>query len=178
MSINKSHRILVLGGSASGKSLWAEKVIADAVGQKIYFATAQPFDDELRSKITLHKQRRGDEWKLIESPFTDGKEFQNFGPDCVVLFECLSTWLGNLMYANLNLTDIIPEFLINLNSTPAKVLIVSVEVGLGVIPAEKENRKFVQIIGELNQKNAAQADGVVLISAGLPLILKGKDHFE
>ena len=164
--------MLVLGGIASGKSLWAETSISKLNYQKVYFATSEQIDEEIQKKITLHKQRRGEEWELIEAPLTDGSELLKYGLNHVILFECLSTWLGNLIHHSKDIDQLIELFIKNLNTTKANVCIVSVEVGFGVIPADPISRKFVQLIGNLHQQIAKNSDQVVLVSAGIPIFLK------
>ena len=164
---------LITGGLSSGKSLWAENFVKKANKQKVYVATAQPLDDELSQKIKLHQARRGQDWKLLEEPFTNGEFFCRFGEGDIILLECLSTWVGNLLFKNVNLEEYLGKFLENLASSKAKIVVVSVESGLGVIPNDQISRTFVKELGNLNQLIAQASDLVVMITAGIPMAIKG-----
>ena len=168
------HRTLVLGGISSGKSVWAEQFASLSRKNKIYLATSEPVDDELKAKIARHRSRRGPDWQLIESPLTNGSELLGLDAQCVVLLECLSTWLGNIMHSRSTLADILPVFYENLEQTKAHVILVSAETGLGLLPANKAGRDFCQKLGVINQELATRSNMVVLVSAGLPVFLKGR----
>ena len=167
------NRTLVTGGISSGKSLWAESFVNQANKQKFYIATAQPLDDELKQRIKLHQTRRGKDWQLLEAPFTRGEIFSQFDQGDIILLECLSTWLGNLLFKNVNLAEHLEVFLANLANCKANVVVVSVECGLGVIPASQSSRLFVKELGNLNQSIARTSDLVFLVTAGIPLTIKG-----
>ena len=164
---------LVTGGLSSGKSLWAENFVNKANKQKVYVATAQPLDEELKQKIKLHQSRRGQDWQLLEEPFTNGEFFCQFGEEDLILLECLSTWLGNLLYRNFQLEEHLEKFLENLANSKANIVVVTVETGLGVIPKDATSRTFVKELGNLNQSIAKLSDLVVLVTAGIPLAIKG-----
>ncbi len=164
---------LVTGGLSSGKSLWAEGFVNASNKNKVYLATAEPFDDELDEKIKLHKSRRGKDWQLLEEPFTDGSVFSEIGEGDIILMECLSTWLGNLLYKKVNLEDHVCRFLENLAKSKADIVIVSVESGLGIIPTDPASRSFVRALGNLNQTIARDSELVILVTAGIPLVIKG-----
>lgn len=167
-------RTLVTGGISSGKSLWVENIVTQSSLHKVYVATAQPLDDELKQKIKLHQARRSKDWHLLEKPFTKGNIFNQFGEGDIILLECISTWLGNLLYKNVDLEDHIGTFLANLANSKANIVIVSVETGWGVIPENQSSRTFVQELGKLNQSIARASDLVVLVAAGIPLAIKGE----
>lgn len=171
--INYPKCTFVTGGISSGKSLWAEDFVNTSNKSKVYLATAQPIDNELREKIKLHRSRRGSDWRLLEDPYTDGKILSDYGEGDIILFECLSTWLGNLLYKKINLKDHMRNFLENLQGSKASIVIVSVESGSGVIPLNDASRTFVKELGCLNQSIVKVSDLVVLVTAGLPLTLKG-----
>ncbi len=167
------NRTLVTGGISSGKSLWAESFVNQTNKQKVYVATAQPLDDELKQKIKLHQARRGKDWQLLEAPFTKGEIFSQFGEEDLILLECLSTWLGNLLYKEVNLEEHLGIFLANLANCKANIVVVTVETGLGVIPKDQLSRTFMKELGSLNQSIARRSELVVLVTAGIPLAIKG-----
>lgn len=164
---------LVTGGISSGKSLWVEGFVKRASKRKTYLATAMPLDDELNEKIRQHQERRGENWQLLEDPFTDGSVFLKFGESDIILFECMSTWLGNLLYKKVDLEVHLNNFLANLTTSNANIVVVSVESGSGVIPMDETSRTFVKELGTLNRRIAGISDLTILITAGLPLVIKG-----
>jgi len=164
---------LVTGGISSGKSLWVEGFVKRSDKPRTYLATAMPLDDELNEKIRQHQERRGENWQLLEDPFTDGSVFLKFGKGDIILFECMSTWLGNLIHKKVDLEVHLNNFLSNLAASRANIVIVSVESGSGVIPMDKTTRAFVKELGDLNRKIAEISDLAILITAGLPLAIKG-----
>jgi len=157
---------LILGGANSGKSAFAERLTRAAALPKTYVATAQAFDDEMRAKINKHQLDRGDDWDTVEAP-TNIADALGAG---VTLVDCLTLWLSNHL-----LTESEPnaaEF-ITATRTSGPVVCVSNEAGLGVVPDNALARKFRSTQGQLNQDIAAQADLVVLVTAGIPTVLKG-----
>ena len=165
---------LVLGGANSGKSEYAEQVAAGADRRPVYLATALAGDDEMAGKIALHKARRGPEWRLVEEPLDVGQAIAECGTDEVVLLECATNWLLNV---TLKRTDAEAELELlagHLDNAPCPVVIVSNEIGLGVVPESSFTRSFMAAQGRLNRQLSSMADLVVLVVAGLPLELKGK----
>lgn len=164
---------LVLGGARSGKSRFAEKLCADAAEQRIYIATGRAGDEEMRARIEAHKARRGAGWKTVEAPLDPAGALRaHDGEAQVFLVECLTLWLNNLMHEGRDIaaeTGILLETLAQLG---APVVLVANEVGLGIVPDNKLAREFRDSAGLLNQAIAGQADQVILMTAGLPLVLK------
>ncbi len=156
---------LVLGGANSGKSAFAERLTRAAGLHKTYVATAQAFDDEMRAKIAKHRADRGDDWDTVEAPM-DIATALGAG---VTLVDCLTLWLSNHILADVDLDT--QAFL---TACDAPVVCVSNEAGMGVVPDNAMARKFRSIQGQLNQDIAATADLVVLVTAGIPLVLKGQ----
>tara|TARA_R110002096_G_scaffold14582_4_gene50666 strand:- start:13369 stop:13884 length:516 start_codon:yes stop_codon:yes gene_type:complete len=156
---------LILGGANSGKSVFAELLTRAAGLPKTYVATAQAFDDEMRDKIAAHRVDRGDDWDTIEAPM----DIISALGDGVTLVDCLSMWLTNHMLAEVDLDT--SAFLA---ACDAPVICVSNEVGMGVIPDNILARQFLNLQGQLNQDIAAAADLVVLVTAGIPMVLKGR----
>ncbi|KOO13097.1 adenosylcobinamide kinase [Vibrio xuii] len=172
---------LVLGGARSGKSRYAEHCVSELAHQsnKHYIATATAFDEEMRARIAHHQQSRGDSWIEHECPTQLATLLTRFGSADVVLVDCLTLWLNNVIYndgVTLNETEIqqrVTELVEVLNNTSAQVLLVSNEVGLGVVPMGEVSRLFVDNAGWMNQAIAKVADQVTFVAAGLPMILKG-----
>lgn len=164
---------LVLGGARSGKSRFAEKLL-DASGlAKVYVATAAAFDAEMENRIAKHQVQRGDGWRTIEEQ-TDlvAVLARETGPDRVLLVDCLTLWLNNLMMANKDLTDETERLCTAIGSLKGPCVLVSNEVGTGIVPDNRLAREFRDTQGRLNQDIAAVCGKVVLVSAGLPLLLK------
>ena len=171
---NRRDITLVLGGASSGKSAWAESYVLGQ-GQKVgYLATAQAFDADMKEKIVQHKGRRGDEWTTREEPLNIISCFDAFPSEQPILLDCATLWLSNLMLAEKNIAAESSAFIDYLHNYTGKLVIVSNETGLSVVPHTRLGRDFQKAQGQLNQQLAALADRVVLIVSGLPLLLKGK----
>jgi len=164
----------VLGGAASGKSAFAEQLIVLSRKKQIYLATSQVFDDEMRQKVKRHINQRGDGWTTIEAPFDLGPALADLGPNDICLIDCATMWLTNHLLAENDLDQVQSALLQALESCHAPVVIVSNEVGHGIVPDNALSRRFREAQGRLNIALAAQADLVVQVTAGLPLVLKGQ----
>ena len=164
---------LVLGGARSGKSEFAERLVESYGHSKIFIATAQATDDEMQCRIEEHRKRRGTDWRTVEVPLEVGAALDNLNNDEIALFDCLTIWLSNLMYADSEIGVETDQLMLALDRCHAPVVTVSNEVGQGIVPENPLTRRFRDEQGRLNQRLAAQCDLVVLISAGLPLVLKG-----
>lgn len=162
---------LVLGGGRSGKSRYAEGLATGWRGPKHYIATAEAFDEEMRARIADHRVQRGDGWRTHETPL-DIVGVLNVCGENFVLVDCITVWIGNLMHHGRDALAAVDEFGAALRATGARVVIVSNEVGLGLVPETPLGRAFRDAQGIANQRLAQVADEVVLIAAGLPLILK------
>jgi adenosylcobinamide kinase/adenosylcobinamide-phosphate guanylyltransferase len=161
----------VIGGARSGKSCYAESLAEGFRGRKTYIATAEAFDDEMRERIAKHRQQRGDGWETVEAPL----ELAAALTACVsgfVLIDCLTVWLGNLMHHGLDATAEVTKLTDALKRTRARVVIVSNEVGLGIVPENALARAFRDAQGLANQRIAEVADSVIFMAAGLPMVLK------
>ena len=172
-------RVLVLGGARSGKSRWAEDFVRSSGLRRVYIATAQARDEEMSERIALHKKRRGSGWRTIEAPLElcDALEDAS-SSDAVVLVDCLTLWLSNLMESERCLESEFDRLLALLRKPPGPVIMVSNEVGLGIVPTNKLAREFRDRAGHLNQKIALLADLVVFMAAGLPMALKAPDGWR
>ncbi|ROR87729.1 adenosylcobinamide kinase /adenosylcobinamide-phosphate guanylyltransferase [Vibrio crassostreae] len=184
---NQSHCHLVLGGARSGKSSFAEQQALCALeacsnGRLHYIATATYLDDEMRERIAHHKDRRGEQWIEHEEPVELATKLQSFNQDDVVLIDCLTLWLNNIIFelgdyaTNAQVEAVVEALVKSVEQSPANIIMVSNEVGLGVVPLGKVSRLFVDNAGRMNQALARVVERVTLIAAGLPLHLKPSNH--
>ncbi len=164
---------VVLGGAASGKSAFAEGLVQRIGGKRIYIATAQAFDDEMAQKIARHIDQRGTGWDTIEAPFDVADALISRHADEVVLLDCATLWLTNLLLAERDIGAETDGFLTALATCPAPVVVVSNEVGHGIVPDNALSRRFRAAQGHLNQQLAAASRCTVFVTAGLPQVLKG-----
>ncbi|MEM9640494.1 MAG: bifunctional adenosylcobinamide kinase/adenosylcobinamide-phosphate guanylyltransferase [Pseudomonadota bacterium] len=162
---------LILGGAKSGKTTRALALAEAAAPERIYIATAQAFDDEMAAKIAAHQRERGSGWQTIEAPL-DLTTVVGQG-HAAVLVDCLTLWLSNLMHHKHDLDLATEAFLGALSDAPGPMILVSNEVGMGLVPETSLGRRFRDAQGRLNQRVAAAADRVEFVAAGLPLVLKG-----
>lgn len=164
---------LVVGGAASGKSAYAEQIVTATGCPRLYIATAEVRDAEMRTKVERHRVARGPDWRTVEAPLDTDSALASAGADEVVLFDCATLWLSNHILAGHDIHARTAHLLATVTACAAPVVIVSNEVGAGVVPDNRLARDFRQAQGELNQQLAAAADSVVTVIAGLPLALKG-----
>ena len=180
-------RELIFGGARSGKSVLAEQRATESGLHVVYVATAQALDGEMQRRIAHHRARRPASWGLVESPLELAATLrQNAAPDVCLLVDCLTLWLSNMLFSGVAarqaeagepidcplfrnetqaLIDALPQL-------PGRIIMVSNEVGWGVVPMAAVSRLFADEQGRLNQRVAAVCDRVTLVAAGLPLILK------
>jgi adenosylcobinamide kinase / adenosylcobinamide-phosphate guanylyltransferase len=163
---------LVLGGARSGKSRYAENLIAALDPPWAYVATAEAGDEEMAGRIKEHRARRGPSWRTIEAPRDVVAALTACGTS-PVLVDCLTLWLSNLMLADANVEAEIQRLEMALAAASAPIVTVTNEVGSGVVPDHPLGRRFRDWQGVLNQRIAARADRVVLMVAGLPVAIKG-----
>jgi len=162
---------LILGGARSGKTAHA-LVAAEATGwDLVMIATAEALDTEMEERIARHRAERGPRWRTIEAPLDLVGALGQLGPDETAVIDCLTLWVSNLMHAE---RDLEAEATGLIAALPGRnVVLVSNEVGLGIVPDNALARRFRDAAGRLNQQVAAAADRVVFVAAGLPLTLKG-----
>jgi adenosylcobinamide kinase / adenosylcobinamide-phosphate guanylyltransferase len=169
--------ILVLGGARSGKSRFAEGLAASHAPPWLYVATAEALDEEMSGRIQEHRRRRGAMWRTLEAPLDLAAALSEAGGDCgVILIDCLTLWLSNIMLAGRDPDTARAGLLAALSEAEKPVIAVSNEVGLGIVPDNPLARRFRDEQGRLNAEVAAIADRVVLMAAGLPLTLKGAER--
>jgi len=180
-------RTLIVGGARSGKSAYAEQLAAQSGKDVAYIATAQAGDPEMAARIAHHRQRRDSRWTTVEAPMALGDAIARCSaPEVVVLVDCLTVWLSNLLFSEPRdfpeVGHIEPppafeqqraRFLQSLEQAAGDVILVSNEVGLGIVPQGAVSRWFVDEAGRLNQAVAARCERAVFVAAGLPLVLKG-----
>ena len=176
MTASHSRSILVLGGARSGKSRFAEGLARKTGLEKIYLATGRAWDDEMRDRIATHKTDRADDgWTTQEEPLDLIGALKTLDqPGRVILVDCLTLWVTNLMMEEGRDVDAEGAALAaTLGDIKATVIFVSNEVGLGIVPENKMARAFRDHAGRLHQAIAAQAAEVYFVAAGLPLKMKG-----
>lgn len=163
---------LVLGGARSGKSRHAEMLV-EADGGGIYIATAEAWDSEMTTRITKHRARRGELWETLEAP-TDlvGALTSKTCRGRAVLVDCLTLWISNLMLGKHDVEREVAMLTAALPGLDARVVFVSNEVGLGIVPDNAMARQFRDYAGSTHQQIAKIADRVVFVAAGLPMIMK------
>jgi adenosylcobinamide kinase/adenosylcobinamide-phosphate guanylyltransferase len=165
---------LILGGARSGKSRYAEALIAGAASSATYIATAEPGDAEMAARIADHRARRGAFWRTVEAPLDLAAAITDHAAaGRPVLVDCLTLWLSNLLLADRIIAHEGEILCGALRGAAGPVVLVANEVGLGLVPETPLGRRFRDEAGRLNQQVAALADRVVFIAAGLPLVLKG-----
>ncbi len=171
---------LILGGARSGKSAYAEKLAAHSGLAVTYIATAQVYDAEFAQRVDHHKTRRPAHWHTVEQAFALGEALKlHASADRCIIVDCLTLWLAQCICPDCDRPQSLswPQerqaFLDALKNLPGKILIVSNEVGMGIVPLGEINRQFQDEQGRLNQAVATIADKVTFIAAGLPLSLKG-----
>lgn len=165
---------LVLGGARSGKSAFAQKAaeIAAGAGRAVLIATGQAFDAEMAERIARHQADRGESWTTVEAPLALAKAVRALPADAMAVVDCLTLWLSNLMLAERDLAAAAEDLVEALAACPARLWLVSNEVGLGIVPETPLGRRFRDEAGRLHQRLAATVDEVYFVAAGLPLRLK------
>jgi adenosylcobinamide kinase/adenosylcobinamide-phosphate guanylyltransferase len=162
----------VIGGSRSGKSSFALEHASAVQGSKAFIATAQAFDDEMKERIGRHKLERPADWKTFEEPISIADLINNNAHD-VVLIDCLTLWLSNLIMNDADIEAEIESLISAASGCKSSLFIVSNEVGMGIVPENAVARKFRDYAGLLNRRVAEIADEVYLVTAGIPLKIKG-----
>lgn len=175
--MNSYKILLVTGGSRSGKTAYSLER-AMPFENRIYLATAEAIDDEMHDRIARHQKERGENFRTVEESLDLAGALSRIptGTD-VVLIDCMTVWLGNLMHKNGEQAEPyseVHEFIQALKNPPCNIIVVTNEVGSGIIPHDAMTRSYRDHAGWLNQDIAQVADEVVLVACGLPLALKGK----
>lgn len=168
---------LILGGARSGKSRYAERRATESGLEVVYIATCQPRDAEMRERIERHRNQRPAHWALVEEPLALARMLREQArEDRCLLVDCLTLWLSNLLLVGDPQAWVRERsaLLETLPALPGRLLLVSNETGLGVVPMGELTRRFVDEAGWLHQALAAKCERVVFCVAGLPQVLKGE----
>ena len=168
---------LILGGARSGKTALAQQLAAASGLEVVYVATAQAQDQEMQARIQRHRQERPVHWELCEEPLRLADALERLGsPQRCLLVDCLTLWLTNLLLSEQ--PDLLEQQLTALEqllpSLPGRIILVSNETGLGVVPLGELSRRFVDETGFLHQRLAQRADRVIFTVAGLPWVMNGE----
>lgn len=167
---------LVLGGARSGKSAFAqgaaEALAAETGGRPVMIATAQAFDSEMAERIARHQKDRGPAWTTLEAPLDIASALEGLGADDVVVVDCLTLWLSNLMLTEQDVATAAAGLVGVVGRFEGTLWLVSNEVGFGIVPDNALARRFRDAAGRLHQGLAQAADAVTLVVAGLTLRLK------
>jgi len=173
--------IFLLGGARSGKSTFAQE-LASKLGSKVLFlATGEALDDEMQARIEEHKRNRPKNWRTVEAHRHSGRALKEQISDAeVVIIDCLTLLVSNVLGDKMNYSEVekkvmaeIKELITIINASRASFIIVSNEVGLGLVPDNKLGRIYRDLLGKANQLIAQRADQVYLMTAGIPLKIKG-----
>jgi adenosylcobinamide kinase/adenosylcobinamide-phosphate guanylyltransferase len=167
----------VLGGARSGKSLYAESLVKDLGGRVAYLATCVPYDDEMKERVKIHQAQRPFEWDTYEEPIKVAEILQSLNNKYdTVLIDCMTLFVTNLIMESLEEPEIKSQitWMMNvLKEVNFTSIIVSNEVGLGIVPENSLSRKFRDIAGRTNQMLAAFSDEVSFVISGIPVKIKG-----
>jgi len=165
---------LVLGGARSGKSEYGEKLAENSGKIKVYLATGEARDEEMTDRIALHKDRRGSGWQTIEEPLDVSGVLAQIKPGSIVLLDCVTLWVSNMMAAGMDVEAEVGKLCEQLGKIECDIVIISNEVGLGIVPENALARQFRDLAGRANQMIATACERVVFIAAGQALIMKGE----
>jgi adenosylcobinamide kinase/adenosylcobinamide-phosphate guanylyltransferase len=170
--------VFVIGGCRSGKSRFALEYADRHYGQKVFLATSEVFDDEMKKRVEKHRRDRGQEWTTIEEPLKVAEELASLGKAHeVVLIDCVTLWISNLLMSGEGEDEILTRadaLVEQLKRIPQSTILVSNEVGMGIVPENRLARVFRDVAGAVNQRLASCADAVVFTVAGIPQVLKGE----
>ncbi len=171
--------IFITGGGRSGKSHYALDYANRNFSQKLFLATSEPLDEEMVQRIKNHKKARGPEWKTVEEPVEIVHKINEYGAEGkVILIDCLTLWLYNLLMRwdnDLRIMEETTKLIDSLKRSPASCILVSNEVGMGIVPADPLTRRYRDLLGAMNQRIAEALDTVIFMVSGIPLFLKGAE---
>jgi adenosylcobinamide kinase/adenosylcobinamide-phosphate guanylyltransferase len=169
--------ILITGGCRSGKSRFALDYANQRFSKKIYLATAEVLDEEMALRVENHKKARGPEWQTVEEPLGIVEKIVAHGDKAeAILLDCLTLWLTNLLLKwddDSKILDEVGRLVETLKQVQATLIVVTNEVGMGIVPDNPLGRRFRDLSGIANQTMAKMADTVVFMVSGIPLFLKG-----
>ena len=169
--------IFITGGARSGKSRFALDYANQHFSKKLYLATCEVLDEEMAQRVEGHKKMRGPEWKTVEEPIELVDKINQYGDQVeVILLDCITLWLSNLLMKgndDLKIQDGINRLMEMMRQTPTSLIVVSNEVGMGIVPADPLSRRFRDLSGMANQRIAEVAEMVIFMVSGIPIFLKG-----
>jgi len=170
--------VLITGGCRSGKSRFALDYTNRHFSRKLFLATAEILDDEMARRVENHRKMRGPEWETAEEPLAIVERISQYAEKVeVILIDCITLWLSNLLMkgeADSKVMDAVDRFVEILKQKRTSFVIVSNEVGMGIVPADPLSRRFRDLAGKANQTIAHGVDTVIFMVSGIPLFLKGK----
>ena len=165
--------LFVLGGARSGKSAYAQRLAEASSAERLYLATATPGDEEMAARIARHRAGRGQGWTTVEEPLEIARALERHArAGRVVVVDCLTLWLSNLMLAGRDPAPALAGLAQTIAALAGPAILISNEVGMGVVPDHKLGREFRDWQGRANQEIARACDAAILVAAGLPLRLK------
>jgi adenosylcobinamide kinase / adenosylcobinamide-phosphate guanylyltransferase len=165
--------LFVLGGARSGKSAYAQRLAEASCAERLYLATATPGDEEMAARIARHRAGRGQGWTTLEEPLELVRALgQEARAGRVVVVDCLTLWLSNLMLAGRDPAPALAGLAAAIAALAGPAILVSNEVGMGIVPDHRLGREFRDWQGRANQEIARVCDAAILVAAGLPLQLK------
>ena len=165
--------LFVLGGARSGKSRYAQARAEATAHRPIFIATAQAYDGEMEDRIARHREERGSRWDTIEAPIELAAGIDQYtAPDTILLVDCLTLWTSNLMLAERDIAAATENVIDAIVNAHGPIILVSNEVGLGIVPDNALARRFRDAAGIVNQQVAAAANEVQFLVSGLPLAVK------
>jgi adenosylcobinamide kinase / adenosylcobinamide-phosphate guanylyltransferase len=171
--------IFITGGCRSGKSRFALNYANGHFTSKLYLATCEALDEEMAQRVENHKKTRGPEWRTVEEPIRIADQITMHRNHAeVILLDCITLWLSNLLMKwdeEVKINVEVDRFITAINETRSSLVIVSNEVGLGIVPADPLSRRYRDLSGTVNQRVAEIAQIVIFMVSGIPLYLKGKE---
>jgi adenosylcobinamide kinase/adenosylcobinamide-phosphate guanylyltransferase len=172
-------KILITGGCRSGKSRFALDYANQHYSKKLYLATCEVLDEEMAQRVENHKKMRGPEWQTIEEPIEIVNKIRQYGDEVeVILSDCITLWLSNLLMRQKDDPEIMDEvgsLIDTIKHNQTSIILVSNEVGMGIVSADPLSRRFRDLSGMANQRIAEWVDTVIFMVSGIPIFLKGKE---
>lgn len=161
---------MITGGAGAGKTSYALK-LAENYPRKAYIATAESTDSEMQAKIDAHKAERDETYKTVEEPLELSGTLDTDDVD-VIIIDCVTFWVNNLIYYKKDEDEYFDNLISTLKDVDKPVVIVTNEVGLGIIPWESETRRYAKLLARINRKIAGISDGVIMMVSGIPMRVK------
>ena len=169
--------IFVTGGARSGKSDFAQDLAEKLKGKRLFLATAQAFDEEMSHRIQNHREQRGNRWDTVEEPIYLGTALKSVKNSYkTILVDCLTLWMSNLLLEypdqDEKISEMLDDFFLSIDKFEGTIIVVSNEVGMGIVPDNRLARVYRDQLGFLNQRMAGAADEVYALLSGIPVRIK------